>query len=198
MELGASRISDAGKLLEALPPAVAQQPDDGLSSPAENLGQPKPPAQPPPDAPSFLGGGFSAHAGIPVRRINLPTRPLIPDNGRVLEMTRETFEELVAEALDTIPPELTRVMDNVAVFVEDEPPTDDPELLGLYEGTPLTDRGEWYAGVLPDRISIYMGPTLRYCASQEDVVHEVAVTVVHEIAHHFGIGDERLHELGWG
>ncbi|WP_425841562.1 metallopeptidase family protein [Streptomyces fractus] len=116
----------------------------------------------------------------------------------MLEMTRETFEELVAEALDTIPPELTRVMDNVAVFVEDEPPTDDPELLGLYEGTPLTDRGEWYAGVLPDRISIYMGPTLRYCASQEDVVHEVAVTVVHEIAHHFGIGDERLHELGWG
>ena len=54
------------------------------------------------------------------------------------------------------------------------------------------------AGVLPDRISIYMGPTLRYCATTEDVVHEVAVTVVHEVAHHFGIDDERLHELGWG
>ncbi|MDQ0600662.1 putative Zn-dependent protease with MMP-like domain [Streptomyces canus] len=116
----------------------------------------------------------------------------------MLEMTREAFEELVSQALDRIPPELTRVMDNVAVFVEDEPPADDPELLGLYEGTPLTDRGEWYAGVLPDRISIYMGPTLRFCETQDDVVHEVAVTVIHEIAHHFGIDDERLHELGWG
>lgn len=125
-------------------------------------------------------------------------RAAVTDNGGVLEMTRDAFEELVAQALDTIPPELTRVMDNVAVFVEDEPDPSDPELLGLYEGTPLTERGEWYAGVLPDRISIYMGPTLRYCESQEDVVHEVAVTVVHEIAHHFGIDDERLHELGWG
>ncbi|MET7982465.1 MULTISPECIES: metallopeptidase family protein [unclassified Streptomyces] len=116
----------------------------------------------------------------------------------MLEMTRETFEELVSQALDRIPPELTRVMDNVAVFVEDEPGADDPELLGLYEGTPLTDRGEWYAGVLPDRISIYMGPTLRRCETTDEVVHEVAVTVIHEIAHHFGIDDDRLHELGWG
>nr|WP_123975909.1 MULTISPECIES: metallopeptidase family protein [Streptomyces] len=116
----------------------------------------------------------------------------------MLEMTRDRFEELVSEALDRIPPELTRVMDNVAVFVEDEPPADDPELLGLYEGTPLTERGEWYAGVLPDRITIYMGPTLRYCETQEDVVDEVSVTVVHEVAHHFGIEDARLHELGWG
>ncbi|MFF2012582.1 metallopeptidase family protein [Streptomyces sp. NPDC058195] len=116
----------------------------------------------------------------------------------MLEMTREAFEELVADALDTIPPELTRIMDNVAVFVEDEPPADDPELLGLYEGTPLTERGEWYAGVLPDRISIYKNPTLRMCETPDEVVHEVAVTVVHEIAHHFGIDDERLHELGWG
>ncbi|MFG2946547.1 metallopeptidase family protein [Streptomyces adustus] len=113
-------------------------------------------------------------------------------------MTRDRFEELVSEALDRIPPELTRVMDNVAVFVEDEPPSDDPELLGLYEGTPLTERGEWYAGVLPDRITIYRGPTLRHCETDEDVVEEVAVTVVHEVAHHFGIDDARLHELGWG
>lgn len=120
------------------------------------------------------------------------------DNGRVLEMTREEFEELVAEALDRIPPELTRLMDNVAVFVEDEPPADDPELLGLYEGTPLTDRGEWYAGVLPDRITIYRNPTLRMCEDRESVVAETEVTVVHEIAHHFGIDDERLHALGYG
>lgn len=96
-------------------------------------------------------------------------------------MTREEFEELVAEALDRIPPELTRLMDNVAVFVEDEPDPTDPELLGLYEGTPLTDRGEWYAGVLPDRITIYRGPTLRMCATREEVVAETEVTVVHDI-----------------
>jgi len=123
---------------------------------------------------------------------------VVPDNGRVLEMTREEFEELVAEALDRIPPELTQLMDNVAVFVEDEPSADDPDLLGLYEGTPLTERGEWYAGVLPDRITIYMGPTLRMCASRDDVVAESEVTVVHEIAHHFGIDDARLHALGYG
>ncbi|HEV7626664.1 MAG TPA: metallopeptidase family protein [Streptomyces sp.] len=120
----------------------------------------------------------------------------------MLEMTREDFEELVAEALDRIPPELTRLMDNVAVFVEDEPPSDDPELLGLYEGTPLTERGEWYAGVLPDRITIYRGPTLRMVGGEggdrDGVVSEVEVTVVHEIAHHFGIDDERLHALGYG
>ncbi|MEV4437843.1 metallopeptidase family protein [Streptomyces sp. NPDC049577] len=118
----------------------------------------------------------------------------------MLEMTREEFEELVAEALDRIPADLTRLMDNVAVFVEDEPPAEagDPELLGLYEGTPLTERGEWYAGVLPDRITIYRGPTLRMCATREEVVEEVEVTVVHEVAHHFGIDDERLHALGYG
>ncbi|MFD7629184.1 metallopeptidase family protein [Streptomyces sp. NPDC059851] len=118
----------------------------------------------------------------------------------MLEMTREEFEELVSEALDRIPPELTRLMDNVAVFVEDEPPAeaDDPELLGLYEGTPLTERGEWYAGVLPDRITIYRNPTLRMCEDREDVIAETEITVVHEIAHHFGIDDARLHALGYG
>ncbi|MER7411797.1 MULTISPECIES: metallopeptidase family protein [Streptomyces] len=120
----------------------------------------------------------------------------------MLEMTREEFEELVAQALDRIPPELTRLMDNVAVFVEDEPPADDPELLGLYEGTPLTERGEWYAGVLPDRITIYRGPTLRMVAREnggrELAVEEIEITVVHEIAHHFGIDDARLHTLGYG
>ncbi|WP_461037965.1 metallopeptidase family protein [Streptomyces mayteni] len=116
----------------------------------------------------------------------------------MLEMTRDAFETLVSDALDRIPPELTRLMDNVAVFVEDEPPVGEPELLGLYEGVPLTERGEWYAGALPDRISVYMGPTLRLCETPDEVVHEVATTVIHEVAHHFGIADERLHELGWG
>ena len=112
-------------------------------------------------------------------------------------MAAERFEELVGEALDSVPPELASLMDNVAIFVEEEPPADEPDLLGWYEGTPLTDRGEWYAGVLPDRITIYRGPTLRMCETEEDVVDEVHITVVHEIAHHFGIDDDRLHDLGY-
>jgi len=115
-----------------------------------------------------------------------------------VEMARERFEELVGEALDEVPPELLGLMDNVVILVEDDPPKDEPDLLGLYEGHALTDRGWDYAGVLPDRITIYRNPTLRVCDSEEDVVEEVAITVVHEIAHHFGIDDHRLHELGWG
>ncbi len=148
--------------------------------------------------PRSLPGPVRRRAAGPDDRADAPERRCVTDNGRVLEMTREEFEELVGEALDRIPPELTRLMDNVAVFVEDEPAPDDPELLGLYEGTPLTDRGEWYAGVLPDRITIYRGPTLRMCGTREEVVAETEVTVVHEIAHHFGIDDARLHALGYG
>ncbi len=117
----------------------------------------------------------------------------------MVDMSREDFEDAVRDALDEIPPELARQIDNVVVLVEDDPPEDDPELLGLYEGVPLTERGEfWATGALPDRITIYRRPTLALCDSRDDVVEEVAVTVVHEIAHHFGIDDERLHELGWG
>jgi predicted Zn-dependent protease with MMP-like domain len=113
-------------------------------------------------------------------------------------MTDEEFEEAVGEALDLIPDELARLMSNVAVLVDDEPPADEPDLLGLYEGVPLTERdGWWDAGSLPDRISIFKGPLTRLCDTREDLRDEIAVTVVHEVAHHFGISDERLHELGW-
>jgi predicted Zn-dependent protease with MMP-like domain len=104
---------------------------------------------------------------------------------------------LVSEALDDVPPELAALIDNVAVFVEDDAPPG-TELLGIYEGIPLTERGHYYGGVLPDRITIYRNPILSICQTVEDVVDEVHVTVVHEIAHHFGIGDARLHELGYG
>ncbi|WP_250031797.1 metallopeptidase family protein [Paractinoplanes maris] len=114
-----------------------------------------------------------------------------------VEMSRERFEEFVGEALDEVPAELLKVMDNVVIVVEDDPPGGE-DLLGLYEGTALTDRGWDYAGVLPDRITIYRNPTLRVCDTETDVIDEVAITVVHEIAHHFGIDDHRLHELGWG
>lgn len=112
-------------------------------------------------------------------------------------MSRDRFEELVGDALDEVPPELLALMDNVVVLVADDPEGDDTDLLGLYEGYALTERGWDYGGVLPDRITIYRNPTLRICDSEEDVVDEVATTVVHEIAHHFGIDDDRLHELGW-
>jgi len=113
-------------------------------------------------------------------------------------MSREEFEDAVRDALDEIPEELAAQMDNVVVLVEDEPPEGEPELLGVYDGVPLTERGEfWAAGALPDRITIFRLPTLQICDSRQEVVDEVAVTVVHEIAHHFGIDDDRLHELGW-
>ncbi|MBG6139770.1 metallopeptidase family protein [Longispora fulva] len=114
-----------------------------------------------------------------------------------VEMSRARFEELVADALDEVPEELMSLLDNVVVLVEDKAPANDPNLLGLYEGYALTERGWDYSGALPDRITIYRLPTLAICDTEEDVVEEVSVTVVHEIAHHFGIDDDRLHELGW-
>ena len=113
-------------------------------------------------------------------------------------MARERFEELVSEALDQVPPDLVRLMDNVVILVEDDPPPGEPNLLGVYEGYALTERGWDYSGVLPDRIVIYRNPILAVCSSDDDVVEEVAVTVVHEIATPFGIDDARLHALGWG
>ncbi|ADD45794.1 metallopeptidase family protein [Stackebrandtia nassauensis] len=113
-------------------------------------------------------------------------------------MSEERFEELVSDALDLVPPALMDNLDNVVVLVEAEPPGDDKHLLGLYEGYALPDRGWDYGGVLPDKITIFRGPLLRMCQTEEEVVDEVTITVVHEIAHHFGIDDARLHELGWG
>ena len=114
-------------------------------------------------------------------------------------LTPEEFDEAVGDALDEVPAELLDLMDNVVFLCEDEPPGDDPHLLGVYDGVPLTERGSfWAAGSLPDRITIFRGPTLRMCRTREQVRREVTVTVVHEIAHHFGIDDHRLHELGWG
>lgn len=115
-----------------------------------------------------------------------------------IEMDADTFERLVTDALDEVPAELLSLLDNCVIVVADDAPADDPELLGLYEGIPLTERDGSYAGVLPDTITIFRNPTLAICASEEDVVDEVLITVVHEIAHFFGIDDRRLHELGWG
>jgi predicted Zn-dependent protease with MMP-like domain len=115
----------------------------------------------------------------------------------VIEVSEERFEELVGDALDQIPPELARRMDNVVILVRDRGA--DQHLLGLYEGIPLTERDSAYGGmVTPDRITIYRQPILALCDSEDDVVRQVTITVVHEVGHHFGIDDDRLDELGWG
>jgi predicted Zn-dependent protease with MMP-like domain len=115
-----------------------------------------------------------------------------------------TFEDLVADALDSLPEEVARAMQNVEVVVEDEPPPEmikglprGTTLLGLYHGVPLTNR-ERYDRALPDKISIYKGPIVRLARTPERIKEQVRRTVIHEIAHHFGIEETRLHELGWG
>ena len=121
-----------------------------------------------------------------------------------MEVDRERFEELVADALDSIPESLGNLMENVAVFVEDWPTAEQLEgrrgtLLGLYEGVDLTRRSPLsYGAVMPDRITIFRGPISSLVRSDEQLVHLITETVIHEVAHHFGISDARLDELGWG
>ena len=114
------------------------------------------------------------------------------------EIAQDDFEALVAAALDEIPPELGREIENVAVVVEDWPPRGS-RLLGLYEGVPLTNRGPMgYAGVMPDRITIYRGPLCARASDAADLAAQVRVTVLHEIGHYFGLDDSQLDELGYG
>jgi predicted Zn-dependent protease with MMP-like domain len=112
-------------------------------------------------------------------------------------MSARRFDELVSDALDLIPPKLAEALDNVVVLVAARN-EHERDLLGLYEGIALTERDSSYAGSLPDTIKIYREALLDICDSEQEVVEEVAITVIHEVAHHFGIDDERLHELGWG
>lgn len=140
-----------------------------------------------------------------------PDAPIETDPGvfsSSLLLSEAEFEAAASDALDLIPGELVDAMDNVVVLVEDEPeaellgPDDVGEdglatLLGLYDGIPLTERDDTWSLTLPDRILIFRGPLSRWCRNREELVEEIAVTVIHEIAHHFGIDDDRLAELGW-
>ena len=113
----------------------------------------------------------------------------------MIRVDRDRFEEMVVTALDSLPDDLGRLMRNVAVTVEhDGGPRG---LLGLYQGVPLTSRTSGYAGVLPDRITIYRLAICAICDTEDQVVDQVRRTVIHEVAHHFGIDDARLDELGW-
>jgi predicted Zn-dependent protease with MMP-like domain len=124
----------------------------------------------------------------------------------MLDMSHERFVDLVAEALNEIPEPFASHLENVEVVVEDEPTADDlfrtnvapgATLYGLYQGVPQTQRGPGYTFVLPDKITIFRGPILRAVADEDEAYDQIAETVVHEIAHHFGISDDRLDELGW-
>jgi predicted Zn-dependent protease with MMP-like domain len=117
----------------------------------------------------------------------------------VIDVSPGRFQQLVADALDAIPPQLAGLLDNVAVVVEEG--TAYGGLLGRYEGVPLTQRGSWYGTgelTMPDRVTIFRRPICAMAHDEDEVVRQVGITVVHELAHHFGIGDARLHELGWG
>jgi predicted Zn-dependent protease with MMP-like domain len=113
----------------------------------------------------------------------------------VIDIEPGRFEELVATALDGLPPDLGHEISNVAVTVEHDPGP--PGLLGLYQGIPLTSRTSSYAGVLPDRITIYRLAICEICRTEQEVAEQVRRTVIHEVGHYFGIDDDRLHELGW-
>jgi len=127
----------------------------------------------------------------------------------MIEISEAEFEEAVRDALDEVPPQLLDMLDNVAFFVEDEPgaehadpvlgPEENAELLGIYLGTPLTERDEgWAMGALPDRIVLFRGPLTRMCRDMDELREEIAITIVHEAGHHVGIDEDRLHDLGWG
>ena len=120
-------------------------------------------------------------------------------------MSEVDFESLVAQALDSLPQEISERLENVDVVVEDEPPAEFLEtlppgssLFGLYHGIPLTERGPSYGNVLPDKISIYRGPITRFWRRPDEIRTQIRRTVIHEIGHYFGIPEHRLHELGWG
>ena len=114
-----------------------------------------------------------------------------------VEMSPDDFDALVDRALDGIPDELAALVRNVVVLVEADAPADDPDLLGLYDGVALTERWGGPAMDLPDRIFVFRNPLLDMCDSVEELEEEVRITVVHEVAHHFGIDDDRLHDLGY-
>lgn len=115
-----------------------------------------------------------------------------------MELDVERFDALVEAALDRLPPAISDQVNNLVVLVEEEPPPGEGELLGLYDGVPLTERGANDGMILPDRIYLFRGPLLRLCVTPEQLRDEIEVTVVHEVAHYFGIEDRQLHEWGYG
>jgi predicted Zn-dependent protease with MMP-like domain len=116
----------------------------------------------------------------------------------MLLLTHEEFERLVVDELDLLPDDMVDGLENVFFVVEDRPDNGTLDTLGLYEGVALTERGQYGFGEMPDRIVVYREPLLAACETLDELKDEIHVTLVHEIAHYYGIDDDRLHELGWG
>jgi predicted Zn-dependent protease with MMP-like domain len=116
----------------------------------------------------------------------------------MLHLTHEEFERLVVDELDLLPDDMVDGLENVFFVVEDRPDNGTLDTLGLYDGVALTERGQYGFGEIPDRIVVYREPLLATCETLEELKDEIHVTLVHEIAHYYGIDDDRLHELGWG
>ncbi|MBN9631953.1 MAG: metallopeptidase family protein [Actinobacteria bacterium] len=114
-----------------------------------------------------------------------------------MHLDADAFEELVTDELDQLPDEMIDGLDNVVFVVEDRPEDGSLDLLGLYDGVALTERGAYGFGEMPDRIVLYREPLLAICENEDELRDEIHVTLVHEIAHYYGIDDDRLHELGW-
>ncbi|MGN6763022.1 MAG: metallopeptidase family protein [Leifsonia sp.] len=119
------------------------------------------------------------------------------DRGPGLRLDQETFEALVTDELDQLPDEMVDGLDNIVFVVEDRPEDGSLDLLGLYDGVALTERDSYGFGEMPDRIVLYREPLLAICADEDELRDEIHITLVHEIAHYYGIDDDRLHDLGW-
>ena len=114
-----------------------------------------------------------------------------------MEISPEEFEHMVADELDALPEEMLEGLDNVVFIVEDAP-EDGSDLLGVYEGYSVVDRSVYGFGEMPDRIILFRENLADFCESREELMDEIHITLVHEIAHYYGIEEDRLHELGWG
>jgi predicted Zn-dependent protease with MMP-like domain len=114
-----------------------------------------------------------------------------------LSLDAESFEAIVTDELDQLPDEMVDGLDNVVFVVEDRPEDGSLDLLGLYDGVALTERGDYGFGEMPDRIVLYREPLLAISTDEDQLRDEIHITLVHEIAHYYGIDDDRLHELGW-
>jgi predicted Zn-dependent protease with MMP-like domain len=119
------------------------------------------------------------------------------DRGPGLRLDQEAFEALVTDELDQLPDEMVDGLDNIVFVVEDRPEDGSLDLLGLYDGVALTERDSYGFGEMPDRIVLYREPLLATCADEDELRDEIHITLVHEIAHYYGIDDDRLHDLGW-
>jgi predicted Zn-dependent protease with MMP-like domain len=115
----------------------------------------------------------------------------------VFELTADEFERVVTDELDALPDDMVDGLENVVFVVEDRPEDGSLDLLGLYDGIALTERGQYGFGEIPDRIILYREPLLSICDDEEQLREEIHVTLVHEIAHFYGIDDDKLHQLGW-